>query len=126
MSEEYNPAGMKVRREVLGDEYVDRAIGNVTDFTRDFQHLVSDFCWGGVWTREGLSRRERSITNLGLLAGLGRFEELKLHVRGALNNGMTPDEIKEVLLQAAVYCGIPAGIEAFRAASEVIKDYEQG
>lgn len=112
--------GLAVRRDVLGREYVDASIERATAFTQPLQELVTDHCWGAVWTRPGLSRRDRSLLNLGMLTALGRSHELKLHVRGALNNGLTPEEISEALLQAGIYAGIPAAVEAFRAASEVI------
>lgn len=113
--------GLKVRREVLGAEHVDRSLANATDFTMAMQELTTEYCWGKVWSRPGLGRRERSLVNLGMIAALNRPHELALHVRGAITNGVTVDEIKEVLLQVAIYCGVPAGIEAFRVASEVIE-----
>lgn len=113
--------GLRVRREVLGTEHVDRSLANATDFTMPMQELTTEYCWGSVWTRPGLGRRERSLVNLGMIAALNRPHELALHVRGALNNGVTVEEIKEVLLQVAIYCGVPAGIEGFRIASEVIE-----
>jgi 4-carboxymuconolactone decarboxylase len=112
--------GLAVRREVLGGDYVDASMQRATDFTRPLQDLVNDHCWGAVWTRPGLSRRDRSLLNLGMLTALGKTHELKLHVRGALNNGLTSEEISEALLQAGIYAGIPAAVEAFRAAGEVI------
>jgi len=112
--------GMKVRREVLGDEHVDRATQNATDFTRDFQDLVTRYAWGEMWTRPGLDRKMRSAITLAALVAGGRHEELELHVRGALRNGLTPDEIKEVLLHCAVYCGIPAANSAFAIAQRVL------
>jgi 4-carboxymuconolactone decarboxylase len=113
-------AGLKNRREVLGAEYVDKAISNVDSFNAEFQELVTQYCWGEIWSREGLSRRERSLINLGMISALNRPHELKLHVQGALNNGLSPDEIKEVLLQVMVYCGVPAAVEGFRVAREVV------
>ena len=112
--------GLAVRREVLGREYVDAALERATDFSRPLQDLVTDYCWGAVWARPGLSRRDRSLLNLGMLTALGKTHELKLHVRGALNNGLTREEISEALLQAGIYAGVPAAVEAFRAAGEVI------
>jgi 4-carboxymuconolactone decarboxylase len=112
--------GLAVRREVLGREYVDAAMERATDFNRPLQDLVTEHCWGAVWTRPGLSRRDRSLLNLGMLTALGKTHELKLHVRGALNNGLTREEISEALLQAGIYAGVPAAVEAFRAAGEVI------
>ena len=124
MSKERFEAGLAVRREVLGAEYVERALAGADSFNRDFQELATEFCWGGTWARGVLDRRTRSILNLGMLSALNRPEEFKLHFRGALTNGCTLDELREVLLQIAVYCGIPAGVEAFRLAREVLR--EQG
>jgi 4-carboxymuconolactone decarboxylase len=116
--------GMRVRREVLGDEYVDRSLANATDFSMEMQELVTEFAWGAIWCRGGLSRVERSLVNLGLLSVLNRSQEFKAHVRGALNNGVTQEQIKEVLLQVAVYCGAPAALEAFRLAGEVFAELD--
>lgn len=113
-------AGIAVRRAVLGAEHVDRSLANVSEFSRAMQELVTEYCWGAVWSRPGLQRRDRSLLNIAMLTALNRVAELKLHIRGALNNGVTPVEIREVLLQAGVYCGAPAGLEAFRAAEEVL------
>lgn len=115
--------GMKVRREVLGDEYVDRALERVTEFNSDLQDMVTEFGWGGIWTRPGLSRQTRSLLNLAMLTALNRPHELATHVRGALRNGCTPDEIREVFLQAAGYCGFPAAIDAFRTAAEIVAEW---
>jgi 4-carboxymuconolactone decarboxylase len=109
--------GLKIRREVLGSEHVDKSLANATPFSRPMQELVTEYCWGEVWGRPGLDRRTRSIINLALLTALNRPHELKLHVNGALNNGLTKEEISEVLLQTAIYCGVPAAIDAFRTAS---------
>ncbi|MDE2335381.1 MAG: 4-carboxymuconolactone decarboxylase [Rhodospirillales bacterium] len=114
--------GLAVRREVLGAEYVDASVARADDFTVDFQKMVTEYCWGEVWTRKGLSRRDRSLLNLAMLTALNRSNELRLHVRGAINNGVSRDEIKEVLLQTGIYCGIPACLDAFKAASEVLKE----
>jgi 4-carboxymuconolactone decarboxylase len=114
--------GLQVRREVLGREYVDTSLANATEFTRPMQELTTEFCWGSIWTRPGLARRERSLVNLGMIAALNRPHELALHVRGALTNGVTVEEIREVLLQVAVYCGVPAGIDSFRIASRVLAE----
>jgi 4-carboxymuconolactone decarboxylase len=111
--------GLKVRREVLGEEYVNKALINVNSFNEDLQQLVTRYCWGEIWTRPGLSRRDRSIVNLAMISALNRQHELRLHLRGALNNGLTKDEIREVLLQMMIYCGVPAGVDSFRAAQEV-------
>lgn len=113
--------GLAVRRAVLGAEYVDASVQNTTDFMTDFQKMVTEFCWGDVWTRPGLERKTRSMLNLAMLTALNRPNELRLHLKGALNNGVTRDEIKEILLQACVYCGIPAGLDAFKVAADVFK-----
>jgi 4-carboxymuconolactone decarboxylase len=112
--------GLKIRREVLGKEHVDRALARADDFDRDFQELVTEYCWGGTWGRGVLSKQQRSLNNLCLLSALNRPHEFKIHVRGALRNGCSLDEIKETLLQIAIYCGIPAGVAAFRLAREVL------
>ncbi|CCD96135.1 4-carboxymuconolactone decarboxylase [Bradyrhizobium sp. ORS 375] len=112
--------GLKVRREVLGAAYVDGSLAKADDFMMAFQHITTEMCWGYAWTRPGLDRRTRSIVNLAMLTALSKPSELKLHVKGALTNGVTVDEIKEILLHATVYCGIPAGLEAFKAAHEVL------
>lgn len=125
MSSEKYEKGMSVRREVMGDEYVDKAINNATEFTKPLQHYVTENCWGEVWTREGLSKKTRSLITVATLAALKASTELKGHVRGALRNGCTVEEIQEVLLHSAVYCGAPSGIEAFRAAKEAIEDWEK-
>jgi 3-oxoadipate enol-lactonase/4-carboxymuconolactone decarboxylase len=114
--------GMRVRREVLGDEHVDRAIAVTTDFTREFQELITRYAWGEVWSRPGLDRRTRSAITLTALTALGHHHELAMHVRAALRNGLTSDEIKEVLLQCAVYCGVPAANRAFAIAQEVLDE----
>jgi 4-carboxymuconolactone decarboxylase len=114
--------GLKVRREVLGPEYVDASLANANEFMQAFQEITTEWCWGYAWTRPGLDRRTRSVLNLAMLTALNRAPELKLHVRGAITNGVTVEEIKEVLLHATVYCGIPAGLDAFKAANEVLKD----
>jgi 4-carboxymuconolactone decarboxylase len=114
--------GMRVRREVLGDAHVDRATERMTDFTREFQDLITRYAWGEIWTRPGLDRRIRSAITMTALVALGHFEELELHVRAALHNGLTQDEIKEVLLQCAVYCGVPAANHAFAVAQRVLDE----
>lgn len=115
-------AGMKVRREVLGATYVDAAMAAADDFMAPFQRMTTEWCWGEIWTRPTLDRRARSLMNLAMLTALGKPNELKLHVKGALNNGLSVEEIREALLHATVYCGIPAGLEAFRAASAALKE----
>lgn len=114
--------GLALRREVLGSQYVDTSIKNANDFMMAFQHITTEWCWGYAWGRPGLDKRTRSIMNLAMLTALNRAPEIKLHVRGAINNGVSVDEIKEVLIHATVYCGIPAGLDAFKAANEVLKE----
>jgi len=114
--------GMRVRREVLGDEHVDRAVANTTELTRDFQDLITRYAWGEIWTRPGLDRRMRSAMTMTALIARGHLEELGLHVRAALRNGLTPDEIAEVLLHSAIYCGVPAANAAFRVAQEALRE----
>lgn len=122
MNEELFAKGLSTRREVLGSEYVDAAIKNADEFTLDLQHLVTQYCWGDVWNRPGLDRRTRSFLNLAMLSALNRPHEIKLHIRGAINNGVTKEEIKEAFLQVAIYCGVPAAIDSFRSAKEVFKE----
>lgn len=112
---------MKVRREVLGDDHVDRAEANKTDFTADFQRFITEYAWGGVWTRPGLDRRSRSMITVAMLVALNRTEELAMHIRAARRNGVSVEELKEVLLQTAVYCGVPAANSAFKVAQEVLE-----
>jgi 4-carboxymuconolactone decarboxylase len=116
--------GLEVRREVLGAEYVDGSIARADDFNAAFQQLTTEVAWGMIWTRPGLPRKTRSMLNLAMLAALNRGAELQLHVRAALTNGVTKDEIKEIMLQVGAYCGIPASLEAFKIASEVLKEAE--
>ncbi|MGH7056616.1 MAG: carboxymuconolactone decarboxylase family protein [Acetobacteraceae bacterium] len=116
--------GLAVRREVLGAEYVDGSLANADEFFRAFQKITTEMAWGEIWTRPGLSRKQRSILNLGMLTALNRSNELRLHLKAALTNGVTRDEIKEILLQACVYCGIPAGLDAFKIALEVFKELD--
>jgi 4-carboxymuconolactone decarboxylase len=116
--------GLAVRRDVLGAEYVDRSIQSADDFNRPLQELVTEYCWGAVWSRPGLPRKIRSLLNLAMLTALNRPHELELHVRGALNNGVTRDEIREVFLQTAIYCGVPAALDSFRAARKVFDDLD--
>lgn len=114
--------GMEVRRAVLGDQHVDRSLQNVNDFNREFQELVTRYAWGEVWTRPGLPRHTRSLIVIGTLVALNRPEELRMHIRAAFNNGVTRNDIKEVLLQSAVYCGLPAANSAFHAAEEIFAE----
>jgi len=122
MSDVDREQGMRVRREVLGDEHVDNAVAKTTPFTSDFQDLVTRYAWGEIWARPGLDRRTRSCITLAMLVALGREEEIAMHVRAARRNGLTPDEIKEVLLQCAIYCGVPAANGAFAIAQRVLDE----
>ena len=122
MSKEVYEKGLAIRREVLGAEYVDNAIKNADAFNKPLQELVTEYCWGAVWGRPGLPKKTRSMLNLAMLTALNRPHELKLHVRGALKNGVSREEISEVLLQAAIYCGVPAAVDAFRTAREALKE----
>ena len=115
-------AGLKTRREVLGAQYVDKAMAGTDDFSAPFVELLNTYCWNDVWNRPGLDRKTRSMLNLAMLSALGKEHELKLHLNGALNNGLTKEQIREVLLQVAIYCGVPAAVVAFRCAREVFKD----
>lgn len=117
--------GMEIRREVLGDEHVDRAVARTTEFTSDFQDFITRYAWGEVWARPGLDRRTRSCVTLTALVALGRLDELEMHVRAALRNGLTEQEIGEVLLQCAVYCGVPAANSAFAVAQRVLSESER-
>ncbi|MEE4024887.1 4-carboxymuconolactone decarboxylase [Gordonia sp. PKS22-38] len=117
--------GMAVRREVLGDAHVDRATNAITDLTRDFQELITEYAWGSIWTRPGLDRRSRSMITLTALIARGHHEELAMHLRAALRNGLTREEIKEVLLQSAIYCGVPDANTAFRIANGVFAEVDE-
>ena len=117
--------GIKVRREVLGDEHVDAAISRTTSFTADFQDLITRYAWGEIWSRQGLDRRTRSCITLMALLALGRLEELELHVRAARRNGLSEDEIKEVILHGAIYCGVPAANSAFAVAQRVLAEHDE-
>lgn len=116
--------GLGIRKDVIGKEFVEKALATADDFTRPLQELVTEYCWGACWGREGLSRKTRSMLNLAMLSVLNRPNELKNHVAGALRNGVTPEEIREILLQVAIYAGIPAGVDSFRVAHEVIKSHQ--
>ena len=122
MSNDTHARGMKVRREVLGDAHVDRAVARTTAFTEDFQDLITRYAWGEIWSRPGLDRRTRSCITLTALIALGHEHELAMHVRAALRNGLTPDQIGEVILQSAIYCGVPAANSAFAIASDVLEE----
>ncbi len=114
--------GLAVRREVLGSAYVDRSVANADDFTAPLQKLVTEWCWGEIWNRPGLDRRTRSFLNLAMLTALNRPHEIRLHVRGAINNGLTQEELKEIVLQAAIYCGVPAALDAMKVVVEVVNE----
>ena len=120
--------GLKIRKEVVGEEYVERSLAAAAedDFTAPLQQLVTEYCWGNVWSRDGLDRRTRSLLNLAMMTALNRPHELKIHVRGAVNNGVSEAEIREVLLQAAIYCGVPAALDAFRVAKETLGEMRAG
>ena len=122
MTESMYEKGLEIRKAVAGADYVERSLATADDFNRPLQDLVTEYCWGAVWGREGLERKTRSIINLALLSALNRPQELKVHVRGALRNGCTRDEIREVLLQVAIYCGVPAAIDSFRVAREALNE----
>jgi 4-carboxymuconolactone decarboxylase len=124
VSDDPHERGMKVRREVLGDEHVDAAVARTSDFTADFQDLITRYAWGEIWDRPGLDRRTRSTITLTALVARGHFDELAMHVRAALRNGLTRDEIKEVLLQSAIYCGVPAANSAFAVVQRVLDEEE--
>ena len=122
MDKDVYDRGLAMRRKVLGEDYVDRALKSADDFNRDFQRIVTQYCWGEAWGDDTLTPRERSILNLGMIASLGKMEEFQTHVRGALKNGLTPNEIRAVLTQIAVYCGIPVGVDCFRMAKAVLAE----
>ena len=115
-------AGLKTRREVLGAEWVDKGMAGVDDFNREFTDLLNTYCWNDIWNRPGLPRKTRSMLNLAMLSALGKEHELKLHINGAVNNGLSKEEIREVFLQVAIYCGVPAAVVSFRCAREVFKE----
>ncbi|MDH3671158.1 MAG: carboxymuconolactone decarboxylase family protein [Gammaproteobacteria bacterium] len=119
MSSQVFETGRKIRTEVLGEERVSKALDQADDFNRDFQHFVTEYCWGAGWGRSALDRKQRSLLNLGMLAALNRGPEFELHFRGALKNGLTLDELQDALIQIAIYCGIPAGVEAFKIANKI-------
>lgn len=117
--------GLEVRKAVLGKDYVENAMKNADDFNRPFQEFISEYCWGAIWTRPGLPRKTRSLLNLAMLTALNKPHELKLHIKGAINNGVMREEMQEVFMQAAVYCGVPAGVEAFKIAREVFAELDK-
>jgi len=122
MDQDLYEKGLKIRREVVGDAYVDQSLKNADEFSQPMQELVTKYCWGDVWARPGLDRRTRSLINLSMIAALNRPDELQAHIRGAINNGVSKDEIREVFLQVAIYCGMPAGLGSFKAARKTFQD----
>ncbi len=122
MATELFEKGKAIREKVLGTEYVEKALKNVDDFNRDFQALVTEYCWGACWGREALSHKQRSMLNIAMLSALNRQHEFELHFKGAIRNGCTIAELREVLMQVAIYCGIPAGVEAFRVARKILAE----
>jgi len=120
MSKEKFELGLKCRKDVLGEAYVEASLAKADDFNRDFQEMITEYCWGGTWGRDALSKQQRSILNLGMLAALNRGHEFKLHFKGAITNGLSLEELREILIQITVYCGAPAGVESFRLAREVL------
>lgn len=124
MNQELFEKGLATRREVLGDKYVQKSLDSADDFSMPMQELVTQFCWGDVWNRPGLERTQRSLINLAMISALNRPHELKVHVRGALRNGVTKDQIQEVFLQVSIYCGAPAALESFRLAREVFREMD--
>ncbi len=124
MGDELFKKGLEIRREVLGADYVDQSISKADEFSLPLQELVTEYCWGVVWARPGLDRKTRSLINLAMLTALNRPHEIRLHVRGALNNGCTREQIREVFLQCAIYCGVPAAMDGMRLASQVFQEME--
>mgnify|MGYP001239113240 FL=1 len=122
MDQDLYEKGLKIRREVVGDAYVEQSLKNADDFSRPMQELVTKYCWGDVWARPGLDRRARSLINLSMIAALNRPDELAAHIRGAINNGVTKEEIREVFLQVAIYCGMPAGLGSFKIARKTFEE----
>lgn len=114
--------GLEIRKSVLGKEFVERSISSADEFNKPMQELVTEYCWGAVWGREELPHKTRSMLNLAMLSALNRPHELKMHIRGALHNGVTKAEIREIFLQVAIYCGVPAGVDSFRSAQEIFKE----
>lgn len=122
MNKELFEKGLAIRKSVLGADYVNKSIASADDFNRPLQELATEYCWGWCWGREGLDKKTRSIINLAMISALNRPHELKMHVKGAIANGLTKEEIREVLLQVAIYCGIPAGVDSFRVAKEALAE----
>lgn len=125
MNKELYEQGQKVRREVLGDQYVDSAATNTNDFNRPFQELIAEYVWGTLWSRPGLNRRTRALINIGMLTALGRTEEIKIYLRAAPNIGVSREDVREVLMQTAIYCGIPAALDSFRAAQDIFDEQDR-
>ena len=125
MNKELFDKGLEIRKSVLGKEFVENSIKNADDFNMPMQELATEYCWGYVWGRPGLDKRTRSFLNLGMIAALNRPHELKIHVKGALRNGLTRQEIMEVFLQVAIYCGVPAGVDSFRIAKEAFAEFDK-
>jgi 4-carboxymuconolactone decarboxylase len=125
MSKEVFDRGLEIRKSVLGPEYVEKSFASADDFNRPMQELVTEYCWGAIWGRDGLPKKTRSIINLAMISALNRPHELKIHVKGALKNGVTKEEIREVFLQVAIYCGVPAGVDSFRIAREAFAELEK-
>jgi 4-carboxymuconolactone decarboxylase len=126
MDKETYERGLQIRKDVLGVDYVENSLKTADDFNRPMQELSTEYCWGYVWGREGLPRKTRSMLNLAMISALNRPHELKIHVKGALKNGVTRDEIREILMQVAIYCGVPAGMDSFRIAREAFKEIDGG
>lgn len=126
MTNETYERGLALRKEVLGEDYVAKSFANADDFSRPMQELSTEYCWGNIWSRDGLSRRDRSLLNIGMISAINRPHELKLHVKAALTNGLSRDEIREVLLQVAIYCGVPAGLDSTRIAREAFAEIDAG
>ncbi len=126
MTNETYERGLALRKEVLGEDYVARSFANADDFSRPMQELSTEYCWGNIWSRDGLSRRDRSLLNIGMISAINRPHELKLHVKAALTNGLSRDEIREALLQVAIYCGVPAGLDSTRIAREAFAEIDAG
>jgi 4-carboxymuconolactone decarboxylase len=124
MNDELFERGLEIRKSVLGAEFVEKSIANADDFTMPLQRLVTEYCWGACWGREGLPKKMRSLLNIAMLSCLGRNHELKMHTKGAIRNGCTKDEIREVLLQVAIYCGVPAAVDSFRVAKEALAELD--
>jgi len=124
MSNEVFDRGLDIRKSVLGAEFVEKSIANADDFNRPMQELVTEYCWGAVWGRDGLERKTRSMLNLAMLSALNRPHELKMHAKGALRNGVTREEIREILLQVAIYCGVPAAVDSFRIVREALAEFD--